>query len=182
MPRWNTNLSGDVFGRLLVLERAENSKSNKVRWKCRCICGKETIVQSNHLTSGGVQSCGCYKREKSKSRMLGNELCAGRQNNLKHNKSRSLDYSSWYSMKRRCTDPDYIYYQNYGGRGIKVYYKWLHSFPEFYEYVIKTLGPREKGMQIDRINNDGNYEPNNIRWVYPKENCNNRRARSICDK
>jgi len=151
------NLINKKFGRLTVLEFAENYK-----WLCKCECGKEKIVYGCSLRSGNTKSCGCLNKEV----------------HTKHGHSikgkRSKTYMSWASMLKRCNNPNHKDYKNYGGRGVKVCDRWLNKENGF-ENFLEDMGEMPGKHQIDRTDNDGNYEPTNCRWVTPKENCRNRR-------
>ena len=158
------DLTGKRFGRLVVLERAENKGNcTSARWKCKCDCGNYTVVGGYSLRSGNTLSCGCYWRETIKN--FG----------FKHGYT-SPQYKHLLNIHRgilsRCRDPKNNQYQNYGGRGIKVCDEWL-SLKNFGDWAV-SHGYAE-GLQIDRIDNNGNYEPSNCRFVTPFVNSNNRR-------
>lgn len=156
------DLTGQRFGRLVVLERAENLKG-KAAWKCKCDCGKELIVSSNNLRRGNTASCGCYcKEQTSKSRKT-------------HGLAQSRIYHTWNHVKDRCLNPSNNVFRHYGGRGITICEEWKNSFQAFYDHVSQLPHFGEKGYSIDRINNDGNYEPGNVRWATRSEQNKNRR-------
>lgn len=98
--------------------------------------------------------------------------CSNKENNTIHGNTASRSYNIWRQMIRRCVDPTFKGYKNYGGRGIKVCERW-YKFQNF----LFDMGEKPEGLQIDRTNNDGNYEPSNCRWVTPKQNCANRRIK-----
>ena len=152
------DLTGQTFGRLTVLERAENTKSGSARWFCRCSCDKEKIVAGSHLMSGKTTSCGCYNAEKI----------------TVHGLRHSRTYNTWRKIKARCYNPNDKHYDRYGGRGISVYPVWIHNFQAFYDYVSKLEHFGEECYSLDRINNDGNYEPDNLRWATAKTQARNR--------
>ena len=159
-----TDLLGKRFDRLVVIERAENTKQGDAQWLCRCDCGNEKIIRANALKTGRTRSCGCLLSECSKKRMA--KLMT------KHGKSNSRLYRVWASMKERCSSANNKGYDNYGGRGISVCDKW-QEFEPFYKWAIAN--GYKKRLEIDRIDNDGNYEPDNCRWVTSKQNCRNTR-------
>lgn len=138
---------------------------NRIKmWLCRCDCGEEKIVSGNTLVSGDTQSCGCYRRERTAQVM--------RKYHTRHGGSFTKLYGIWHGMRKRCfckTDKNFF---RYGGRGITICERW-NDFANFRQ----DMGFPPKGMLIDRINNDGNYEPSNCRWTDPKTSSNNRRSR-----
>jgi hypothetical protein len=164
-----TDLTGQRFERLVVLERAENNKNNKcrgARWKCSCDCGATTVVPAGSLRSGHTKSCGCFQREQVRERHTkhGHSSGGARQD--------SPTYMSWIAMKSRCFNPNRKKYIEYGGRGITVCDRWKDSFANF----LSDVGERPLGKTLDRYpNNDGNYEPSNTRWATSSEQMSNRR-------
>jgi len=161
------DLTGQRFGFLTVI-RHEGYRWGKRAWLCVCDCGKETTVITGSLTSGNTQSCGCFHRAVI-SRM--NKQIKPRRT---HGMRNTPEYRAWINMKSRCYNPNVPYYKWYGERGISICKEWLDNFAAFYEHI----GPRPgKGYSIDRINNDGDYEPGNIRWATTYEQRNNRRLK-----
>ena len=146
---------GKVFGRLTIVSVYKGNTHFIYRYVCEC--GNISEAQSNKILTGHTKSCGCLHIEKLK------------EVSITHGMYGSSEYRSYFNARCRCNKVDDIMYESYGGRGIMFLF---NSFEEFY----KELGPKPSPFhQIDRINNDGNYEPGNVRWVTRKENCNNRR-------
>ena len=160
---------GDVYGRLTVLERAPDhiqpSGFRKPVWKCQCSCEKKTIllVTSNRLLDKKcpTRSCGCLQKERVS------------EANRTHGEYRSKLYKIHNSIKQRCLNPNNVYYYNYGGRGIEVCDEWL-KYENFRDWAISN-GYKD-GLSIDRINNNGNYEPSNCRWATMIQQSNNKRT------
>lgn len=156
------DLSGQSFGRLTVVERAPSRKVGRKwhgYWKCQCECGTETVVQRSSLTSGATRSCGClfieYQSERAET----------------HGGSRTPEYKIWAAIIQRCTNPNQAAYKDYGGRGIRICDQWRASFKQF----ISDVGWRpEPGLELDRQDNNGHYEPGNVRWVTKEKNRQNR--------
>lgn len=157
------DITGKRFGRLTVLKIVGCNKWREAMWLCRCDCGNEISVASNNLRRSHTQSCGCLQRE------------ATTKSNTTHGKRKTKLYSVWNTMKARCFNCNSKSYKDYGGRGIKVCDEWKNNFQAFYNYVSKLPHFCEEGYTLDRINNDGNYEPNNVRWATRKEQVHNRR-------
>lgn len=144
------DITGQHFGRLTALYRLHNTKG-RTKWLCICECGNLKEITLSDLQSGRVNSCGC----------LHSEVLI--QRNLKHGKRHTKLYAVWRSIKTRCNNTADKNYKNYGARGIKMCDEWLHDFMSFYTWAMNN-GYKE-GLSIDRINNNGNYEPNNCQWT-----------------
>lgn len=166
-------LAGQRFGLYLVISYAGLNKHRQSMWLCRCDCGTEKVVGSNDLKTGNTTSCGCFQ----KVMFITHGHCI--------NYSTTPEYKCWAHMMERCYKPGCKVYPYYGGRGISVYEPW-HKFEVFLAYLVSTIGlrPTDKGpngralYSLDRWpNNDGNYEPDNIRWATKKQQSNNTRPR-----
>ena len=163
-----TDLTGQRFGRWLVLSRVESIKlpsSTKTRYLCRCDCGSERIVQAGNLISGLSLSCGCEKIEKTILRLT-------KHGNRRGGKS-TRTYRAWSDMLQRCNNPRNSMFHYYGGRGIKVCDRWLGE--RGFENFLVDMGECLKGLTLERINSNGNYEPGNCKWATPLEQGNNTR-------
>lgn len=154
------NLKGKVFGRLTVIELSKKSKPGKIYWECLCQCGNIKSISSNSLLSGNTKSCGCLRKEIVSS------------SKSTHKKSYSPEYNCYHHMLKRCYNKNNNVYQYYGARGIKVCDRWLESFENFYEDMGDRPSPNHS---LDRINNDGNYEPSNCKWSTQSEQVINSR-------
>lgn len=165
-PRF-TDLSGKTFGRLTALSFTGvrgTGKSSGRYWLCVCICGETATIKASSLTQGHTQSCGCLRLDKVREAIGAHGQC------------QTPEYRAWRAMKQRCLNPRDQGYANYGGRGIGTCQRW-DSFVLFLE----DMGPRPSRLHsLERLSNNGNYEPSNCAWATKKEQCNNqRRSRRI---
>ena len=166
------DLTGKEFGRLTVIRRVEN-KGDAIMYSCSCSCGNTKDVASSNLKSGKIKSCGCIKREM---------LVAKNKSNATHNMTNTKLFKVWDSIKKRASinRKSSFNNKNYGGRGIVLCEEWDSSFENFYSWSIAN-GYRE-GLQIDRIDNDSGYRPDNCRWVTSFKNNMNKRTNLDEDK
>lgn len=148
------SLLGKQFERLTVIEE-DYSSSYKTKLICRCTCGTVKKIFRGDIRK--IKSCGCYKK----------------QNRITHGATKTKLYSTWRSMRERCTNPKAAYYHVYGGRGITVCEEWARDFSVFRDWALKN--GYKWGLQFDRIDNDKGYSPDNCRLVTPKVNNRNTR-------
>ncbi|MBQ5655948.1 MAG: hypothetical protein IIV14_00755 [Bacteroidaceae bacterium] len=154
------DLTGQRFGRLVVIEYAGSNNHKRAAWRCLCDCGNQKIVDSGNLRSGNSQSCGC----------LHNELLSERYTT--HGETGSRLYWIWHGMKARCLNAKDKRYGDYGGRGIKVCDEWL-SYEGFRDWAMAN--GYADNLTIDRLEVNGNYEPSNCRWATDVQQSNNKR-------
>jgi hypothetical protein len=160
------DLSGQTFGQLTVVGRAQTSGSGKVRWSCSCACGGETVSTTSNLRGGLARSCGCSRAE---------HMPALAATNTTHGMTRTPTYRSWQAMIARCEYPCSPSYERYGAVGVKVCPEWRASFSRF----LADMGERPEGKTLDRIKNERGYEPGNCRWATNHEQALNRRPKGF---
>lgn len=154
------DITGKKYNRLTVIKRLENSKDGSPRWLCKCDCGNYTKVLGKNLKNNSVKSCGCLIIENNKE-------------HSKHNLCDTRLYSIWQNILNRCRNKKLKSYKNYGARGIKVCKEWEKDFINFYNWAMAN-GYKDN-LTIERINVNGNYEPNNCKWISIKKQSYNKR-------
>jgi len=160
-------LGGAVFGRLLVANSFRRGPNRHIVWLCTCVCGGQNWVSANALSSGRTRSCGCLYLE---------SIIRNGHASVTHGMGRTPEYWAWLHMRYRCCNPDCEAYEDYGARGIKVCARWLESFENFFA----DMGLKPSGdLSLDRIDNDGGYEPANCRWATAVEQNNNTRRNHV---
>lgn len=153
------DLTGRRFAYLVAEEFTGTDSRGRALWLCRCDCGNTRIITGSKLKVGEYKSCGCMHYKYG------------------HGQTNTRLYHIWRTMKARCEDPNSHKYHAYGGRGITVCEEWLNSFESFYDWA--TASGYRDDLSIDRINNDGNYCPENCRWATAKEQANNTRRNRL---
>lgn len=163
------DLTGERFGKLVAESYLYTNYRRKAVWRCKCDCGNYIEVPSERLTTGNTKSCGCLHIETTKKNI---QKAIKKQTKYKTETEKIISVV-FNQMKRRCYNPQCKAHKNYGGRGIKIYEKWINDFNSFYEWSLRNGW--KKGLSIDRIDVNGDYEPNNCRWVNNLVQQNNKR-------
>lgn len=161
------DLTNCKFGRLTVVGFERKNRYGISIWRCQCDCGNKSIVASSDLRSGNTQSCGCLQRELIAERSRKHGLCYNPR------------YTTWSRMKSRCLNPNFASYPSHGGRGIRVCQEWIDSFETFNNYVKTLPGYDNPELSLDRLDNNGHYEPGNVRWATKSEQQRNKRNNQL---
>lgn len=165
------DLSSQRFGRQIAVKPCGKNKYGNVLWLCRCDCGKEHIVPSGKLVQGKSKSCGCYATDLHISQLQTHGITTG---------GKPRTFIIWNGMKARCLNPKAVSYKNYGGRGIGICNEWL-TFANFHNWAISN--GYQDDLELDRINNEVGYCPENCRWVsksFNREHRRNTRYIEVC--
>lgn len=160
------DLTGQKFGLLSVVDRAENDKFGKTQWLCCCDCGSRKVIAGASLKRGLTNSCGCIRKQVMKKRQT------------KHGFSKKERlYGIWLGIKSRCLNKNEPAYKGYGGRGITICDEWLNDYLAFRNWSLAN--GYKNNITIDRKDNNGNYEPSNCRWTTQKIQANNTRTNHL---
>jgi hypothetical protein len=159
------DITGQRFGRLIAEKIAGRDKQGAINWQCRCDCGVSTTVNGRQLRRGNTRSCGCLQIEWATAWQFVHGA------NRRH--QQTVEYCAWLNARGRCRNPNNEKFADYGGRGIQMCARW-ESFENFLADMGRKPSP---SLSLDRINNDGNYEPGNCRWATTSEQARNKRKR-----
>ncbi|MBP5422145.1 MAG: hypothetical protein J6Y78_06880 [Paludibacteraceae bacterium] len=166
MPQQLIDMTGERYGRLVVIRRADhNTENNKPKWLCRCDCGNEIETTRRRLINGMTKSCGCYRREFAREQHSTHGLS-------KTNHKPYRLYGIWAGIKDRCCNPNSKYWRRYGERGITVCPEWINDYVAFHEWSLAN--GYSDNLTLDRRDNDKGYSPDNCRWVSYSVQENNR--------
>lgn len=164
------NITGQRFGRLFALGPVGKRARGGLIWLCRCDCGKEVRVGQGSLANGTTRSCGCLKNDASRERLRKKPI-----NPPSHGMATTPLYNIWKHILQRCLNPNSPQFYLYGARGIGVHSEWQHDFVAFHSHVTQLPDYKRAGYSLDRINNNGDYEPGNVRWATSKQQLRNTR-------
>ena len=153
------DITGNKYGMLTVVRRAESAPKGITRWECRCDCGNTVVVRGGNLKNGAVKSCGCLINIANKNRST-------------HGMSGSRLYQEWVNIKARCYNKNSKAYKRYGARGIGMCQDWFDSFDVFAEWALSN--GYSDNLTIERIDNDKGYMPDNCKWISKGDQANNR--------
>jgi hypothetical protein len=155
--------TGERYGRLIAVSY-DGYRNSQAFWKCKCDCGNIVVVNTDSLRRGTTNSCGCLRKEITSTRMLVH-------GHAKRQKGKSSEYMTWQAMKKRCLNSNDKSYTDYGGRGIKVCDRWMA-----FENFIRDMGPRPRGHSLERMDVNGDYCPENCKWIPISEQSKNQRT------